>query len=262
MDNKFWENNPLDRYSPVPLYHQLSDILANDIKDHVLQPGDPLPSENSLMKQYGVSRFVVRQTLNYLSRQGLITTLHGRGSFVCFQKLDKPLDVLQSYHEVMRKSGITVDLEIVSKTIMYPPEDIATQLELAAEDKVFHLERIARVDSVPINILISNIALNSRDRYNLLQFSGGSLYNYLEDNYGICLYRSQSSIEVVFAGEFESRLLDITRGTILLQITGIVYEKGGRPVEYSRVVYPATMFRFRFDSYKRDRFNQGDTASP
>jgi GntR family transcriptional regulator len=250
-------NHILDRHSPVPLYQQLSDILAQQIRTGLLKPGDGLPSENELINQFGVSRYVVRQTINNLGRQGLIYTEHGRGSFVSQTRIDKPLDILQSYHEGMRRSGINPDVRIMQKSIVVPPEEIASQLELLPEEQAFYLERVAYVDDSPVNILISYISLRSLDQNYLMGFQGGSLYQYLKQECGVCLRRSHSYIEVVFANEFESRALNVSRGAVLLQILGIVYAEDEKPIEYSRVVYPGALFRFHFDSFASGQ--AGDT---
>ena len=123
--SKLREVHSLDRYSPIPLHQQLSDVLAETIRAGRLQPGEQLPSENELIDRFDVSRSVVRQTLNKLGRQGLIYTEHGRGSFVSGQKIIKPLDILQSYHAGMKRAGIEVDVRIIRKSLIAPSEDLA-----------------------------------------------------------------------------------------------------------------------------------------
>ncbi len=254
MDFDNW-GKLIDRHSPIPLHQQLSDILAKSIEEGSFKPGNHLPSENDLMNIFGVSRYVVRQTLNNLGRQGLIYTEHGRGSFVSGYQIEKPLDVLQSYHESMRKSGLSVEVRLLTKSVMLPPGHIANQLGLSTNEQAFYLERVAYIGDSPLNILISYIPLSRLDTANLMQFSDGSFYEFLTREFKIKLKRSRSYIEVVFAGEYESRLLNLSRGSVLLQITGVVYDDVDQPVEYSRVVYPATKFRFRFDSFMSDRAN-------
>jgi GntR family transcriptional repressor for pyruvate dehydrogenase complex len=48
------------------------------IKSGALQPGDPLPSERTLQKQLGVSRFSLREGLARLNAIGVIDTQHGK----------------------------------------------------------------------------------------------------------------------------------------------------------------------------------------
>lgn len=249
MDEQFWIGQSLDRHSPVPLYQQLSDILAAKIRHDELKPGTQLPSENELINLFGVSRFVVRQTLNSLGRQGLIYTEQGKGSFVTSPKIIKPLDILQSYYAGMKKAGIEVEVRIISKNFVVPLPIIAEKMSLKPNEKVMKLERVSYQNDTPVNLLISHLAKGSWGEEKLASFNGGSLYEHLSKVCGVSLTRSVSEIEVIFAGEYESRMLNQARGTVLLQISGVSYEKNGMPVEYSRVVYPGSKFGFRFESY-------------
>jgi len=245
----FDNHNTLDRHSPVPLYQQLCNVLSEQILSGYLKPGDALPSENELRVNYEISRYVVRQALDQLSRQGLIIKQQGRGSFVRPGRVEKPLDMLQSYHKSMQKSGLPVEVRIVTKTMKAPPEEIADQMGMAPGEKAFFLERVAYLYGAPVNILISYIAPGNYPWEYLLKFEGGSLYQHLEKVCGVCLHRSRSYLEVAFAGEYESRMLAMPRGSVLLQIMGTVFDREGKVVEYSRVVYQGAVFRFWFDSH-------------
>ncbi|MET1156762.1 FCD domain-containing protein [Arthrobacter sp.] len=63
----------------------LTADLAADLRlrivDGDIQPGDKLPSENTLIGEFGVSRTVVRAALTRLQAEGLVETERGRGSF-------------------------------------------------------------------------------------------------------------------------------------------------------------------------------------
>ena len=43
--------------------------------------GAPLPSESSLMQEYGISRDSVRKAMDVLRAEGLVITVQGKGSF-------------------------------------------------------------------------------------------------------------------------------------------------------------------------------------
>jgi GntR family transcriptional regulator len=64
------------------LYVQLADTLRDRITSGALPPGSVLPSETELMTEYGVSRPTARAAFTALRNQGLITVIHGKGSFV------------------------------------------------------------------------------------------------------------------------------------------------------------------------------------
>ena len=59
----------------------LAADLRTRIVDGVIQPGEKLPSENTLISDFGVSRTVVRSALTRSQAEGLVETERGRGSF-------------------------------------------------------------------------------------------------------------------------------------------------------------------------------------
>ena len=63
---------------------QIASALERDIRDGRVGHGAQLESEGSLMQRFAVSRNTVRRGLERLSRQGLITTRTGIGSFVTY----------------------------------------------------------------------------------------------------------------------------------------------------------------------------------
>jgi GntR family transcriptional regulator len=253
MESQVRKVKILDRHSPVPLYQQLSDLLAQDIKDGSCASGELLPSENELMRTHLVSRSVVRQALNLLSRQGFIFTEHGRGSFVSYQRIEKPLDVLQSYHRIMSRSGYQVDVSITDQGLRFPPDDIARQMDLRPGQKTYYLERVAYRDGSPLNLLFSHITPCKSAAEKMQDFPGGSLYDSLAQTCQIRLVRSRGYIEVIFAGENESRLLNVNRGAVLIQLMSTTYDTDGCCIEHARIVYPGSLFRFRFDSIVSDQ---------
>jgi GntR family transcriptional repressor for pyruvate dehydrogenase complex len=68
----------------------LAADLRNRIVDGDIQPGDKLPSENTLIGEFGVSRTVVRAALTRLQAEGLVETERGRGSFALTPPPDGP----------------------------------------------------------------------------------------------------------------------------------------------------------------------------
>ena len=64
------------------LYEQIVEQIELRILNGELNPGDRLPPERELTKQFGVSRTAVREAMNALSLKGLIVVHPGRGTFV------------------------------------------------------------------------------------------------------------------------------------------------------------------------------------
>ncbi len=54
----------------------------------LLKPGDIMPPESVLIKEYGISRGTVRQAMSKLIQDGLIERYPGKGSFVSYSKIE------------------------------------------------------------------------------------------------------------------------------------------------------------------------------
>jgi GntR family transcriptional regulator of arabinose operon len=63
-------------------YIQLADALREEILRREPSAGRRLPTESELMKQYALSRQTVRQALDLLQKEGLITKRQGSGSYI------------------------------------------------------------------------------------------------------------------------------------------------------------------------------------
>lgn len=72
----------LDRRSALPLHHQLSSILRDEIEGGGWKPGSLIPSERELCQRFDVSNITVRRALRDLVQDGLIYRESGVGTFV------------------------------------------------------------------------------------------------------------------------------------------------------------------------------------
>lgn len=67
---------------PVPRYAQLAALFRARIARGVWPPGSTLPSIAELMDEFDVARVTVRQAVNLLAKEGLVSPERGRGTFV------------------------------------------------------------------------------------------------------------------------------------------------------------------------------------
>ena len=72
----------IDPYADEPLHRQLAGILRRKIKAGKYKHLDPLPSESTLVQEYGVSRDTVRRAVALLRDEGLVFTVPQRGTYV------------------------------------------------------------------------------------------------------------------------------------------------------------------------------------
>ena len=68
--------------SGKPIYEQITSQIKNLIMTGELKAGDPLPSMRLLAKELRISVITTKRAYEDLERDGFITTMVGRGSFV------------------------------------------------------------------------------------------------------------------------------------------------------------------------------------
>ena len=71
----------LNRNIPIPMYVQLADTLREQILSGKIKPGDKLPSETEMIKEYKLGRLTIRDALSILVNEGLLEKHHGKGTF-------------------------------------------------------------------------------------------------------------------------------------------------------------------------------------
>ena len=94
-----------DPQSAIPLYFQIEQDLASSIASGALAPGSQLPSEEELVRKYGVSRTTVRKAVQELERLELIE-IRRAGTFVRAEKLTQEFTELTGFVEDMVALGL------------------------------------------------------------------------------------------------------------------------------------------------------------
>lgn len=79
---------------------QLRDEIKTLLLSQGLRPGDPIPSEATLIEQLGVSRGSLREALKSLQALGIVETRHGSGTFVSALSFESLVDGLLFHIEL------------------------------------------------------------------------------------------------------------------------------------------------------------------
>jgi len=74
------------------LYSRVETVLASEIADGDLKVGNQLPTEDSLIERFGVSRITVRRAVQNLVSRGLVEIRRGKGTFVAAPRLRRSLE--------------------------------------------------------------------------------------------------------------------------------------------------------------------------
>ena len=142
----------LDRQSPKPLYVQLEELLKKQIENEDLKASLPIPSENELSKEYGLSRMTVRSVLTRLVQEGLLYRVPGKGTFVSQPKITgKPLYQM-GIREQLEQMGYETSTKLIHVDKEMADDKIAKDLHLLPRTEVYVIERLRYVKNEPLSI--------------------------------------------------------------------------------------------------------------
>lgn len=87
--------------SMTPIYEQLTTQIKSLVIDGKLAAGEALPSVRSLAAELKISALTVKKAYDRLEEEGLIVTVHGKGSFV--ERTDTQLALEFRRHEAEKQ---------------------------------------------------------------------------------------------------------------------------------------------------------------
>ena len=152
----------LDRHSSVAMYVQIADELARDIAQGKYLPSARLPSEANLVEQFGVSRVTVRQAIDQLCRQGVVTRKQGKGTFVSSQIMHHELGDLEGFYDVLLKQGVVPQTQLLEFAPTLTPDALAASFGPAVT-QLYFLKRLYLVDNKPIAVAYGYLWLDNAD---------------------------------------------------------------------------------------------------
>ena len=119
----------IDFQSEIPLYEQIAHRVLELIEDDVLRPGDQLPTTRELAVKLGVNFNTVARAYRMLDRGKIISTQHGRGTFL----LEKNLRANASKHKKENIEELTRFYIRKATYLGFNPEEIRTCFEEMVE---------------------------------------------------------------------------------------------------------------------------------
>ncbi|SFR17608.1 GntR family transcriptional regulator [Desulfoscipio geothermicus] len=143
-------NDKINRNSFIPPYFQLAQILEQKILSGEFKPGDSLPSEKDLGKEYNLSRMTVRKCLNVLAERGLVSAHPGRGTFVSRPALDRAVFTFEEYNKEMMRRGLTPDAQLIAVNVIKATDEIGKKLMVETNQRVLYYCRLLFADNTPM----------------------------------------------------------------------------------------------------------------
>jgi GntR family histidine utilization transcriptional repressor len=136
----------------TPIFQRIKDFLTAQIAAGHWKEGDVIPSEQALVKQFGVSRMTVNRAVRELTAEEVLTRRQGSGTFVAPQKYQATLLQIRSIADEVRARGHTHRSSLQLLEENRANELLAKQFELAAGQPLYHSVIVHYENGVPIQV--------------------------------------------------------------------------------------------------------------
>ncbi len=232
----------LNQESPVPLYHQLADIILAKIRSGEYQPGTRIPSEHRLAGEYGIGRPTARQATDLLARKRMLLRKRGSGTFVQPEPKEVDLFTLAGTLSSFHKKGISVKFKRLQKTRM---KTIGDDPENPfAGGKAYFFSRLSIVDETPV--LIEHIYFHPKlfsgiDRFDQPDMSISKM---VEDHYYMRPVNGKQNFRIDFLTGKNAKYLDVSPKTPVLSVTRFLNFKQAPNAIYSEIFCRTDQFVF------------------
>src|SRR5256712_1837287 len=231
------------RIGRVPRYHRIAETLRERIRGGALAPGARLDNQRELAKSFGVTLMTLRQALELLEREHLITRRHGLGTFVAAPSIDYDILQLRRFAGDLSAKGEHVATRLLGARFAAPDRRVAEALRLPAPARVFVLERLRLVDDHPMSLQRSFLPPLIGEEVVRADLARPPLHQVLEFKLGVIIVRAHETVSAVRLGRREARDLGCRAGEPAFEAERVSHDAGGAPVVFDRVFIPGDRFR-------------------
>ncbi|WP_242057226.1 GntR family transcriptional regulator [Pseudalkalibacillus hwajinpoensis] len=228
------------------LYLQIKDVLIERIQTGAWKSNTLIPTEQALIKEFGVSRTTIRQAITILVQNGLLEKKQGHGTIVKPHQLVGNLGQLKGFAEEVMEKGQVPSSKVIRAEFKYNLFHESEMLQVAEGSPILLVERIRFADETPVALertcwpesigkLLIQHDLNEAKYYEILE------------NYQIYLNKAQERIAAINATLDEADSLAIRPGEALLEMTRLSYGLNDHLIEYTKTKYRSDQYHYNIE---------------
>ena len=226
------------------LYARVETVLAGEIADGDLKVGDQLPTEDSLIARFGVSRITVRRAIQNLVSRRLVEIRRGKGTFVAAPKITQDLKELSGFVEDMHALGRKPTARVIGKETVNASATVARQLALTTGERVVRIRRVRLADGVPLSFDETYLPLEIGKKIIANNLRVEPIFSLLERKYDVPLIEAEYKLDAVGADNEVAKALKVKPRSPIFRIERTSYSIDGRPVDYETLHYRGDLVRF------------------
>ena len=227
----------------LPRYHRIAESLRERIRGREWAAGAPLPNQRRLARDFGVTLMTLRQALELLERDHLITRRHGLGTFVAAPTIDYEILKLRRFAGELSAQGESVSTRVLDARPAVADRRASVALGLTPRARMVMVERLRLVDDHPMSLQRSFLPARIGEQVLTSDLAETPLSQVLEFKLGVVVVRAREAVSAVRLAPREARELACPPGAAAFESERVSFDAAGQPVVFDRVFIPGDRFR-------------------
>ncbi len=218
-----------------PLYRRVQVALTRKLAAGAWRPGEAIPSETVLAREFNVSIGTLRKAVDELAAGNILVRQQGRGTFVATHSEDRTL--FHFFHIAQKGGGGARELpvhEFLSFREAKATAAEAAALGIGAGTPVLRMENALKLGGKPVIFdgIVVPSALYKGLTETVYRNRESTIYGLYQARFGINVIRISERLSAENASPAVAKLLEIPVLTPMLVAKRIAYTYNDTPVEY------------------------------
>jgi len=246
----------INKYSNVPLYCQLKNLIIEKIENGEYPRDSKIPSEQEFCELYDISRPTVRQAISELTNNGYLYKVKGKGTFVAAQKAGIDIRNYSGFTDSILDSAEPGRRKIISiNTVSSNSCSLLTEVfksfsGYGSKLEIAEIKYLLIQDNQVLSLNVSYIPLGLFPDIIEDVKTGKPSYEILRGKYPLVPVKTKSKLEIVFTDQSDAQYLQVQTGVPLIRIENTLFSKNGQIVEFIIAKYRADKCQLFFENTK------------
>ncbi|XKE43821.1 histidine utilization repressor [Halomonas organivorans] len=223
-----------------PSYERIKEYLLKEIENGVFSPGDRIPAENRLAKEFGVSRMTANKAIRDLVQRGVLIRRTGSGTYVVERKAMSSLFDIRNIADEIRNRGGHHSSRVIQLKEVPASEHVAVYLGVKTGTPVFYSELVHMEDGVPLQLERRHVNPRVAPDYLEQDFEKNTPNAVLVARYPVT--DIENVVESVSPTKEEAELLDIPLDESCLLVVRRTWS-GEHLISYTQLLHPGTRYK-------------------
>lgn len=221
-------------------YLLIKQHILTNIETGVWPAYSPVPSENQLAQEFGVSRMTARRALQELAEQGVIVRNQGAISSVANMKSQSSMMAIRNIADEINERGHEHFCRCLELHEVSANDEVSSHLGLSIEAKVFRSLVVHYENGQAIQVEERFVNPIAASDYLSQDFNQQTTHHYLTNI--APLTEAEHWIEAVPANPKQAELLAISTGSPCLKVNRRTWSQK-RSVSYAVLLHPGDRYR-------------------